>query len=182
MVKTKRNSLSPLFQITWETKTRNICGLYCLLRVARSSAQQTTAETSDTYVTVQQLPTDLASENKGSTRATRGGKQVTRTALCSMHCKLLAFAFLAELRATCWVVWKGFLSHVLAPWSANANKKQLESLCEAGIQRSPQRVLKANHEAKRWKGTANQKGKNPATSRLCQCSCGRFTSAKLAFS
>lgn len=85
MVKTKRNSLSPLFQITWETKTRNICGLYCLLRVARSSAQQTTAETSDTYVTVQQLPTDLASENKGSTRATWGGKQVT-TGLLSALC------------------------------------------------------------------------------------------------
>lgn len=53
--------------------------------MARSSAQQTTAETSDTYVTVQQLPADLARENKGSTRATRGGKQVTMgllSALC----------------------------------------------------------------------------------------------------
>lgn len=52
--------------------------------MARSSAQQTTAETSDTYVTVQQLPADLARENKGNTRATRGGKQVTTGLLSSL--------------------------------------------------------------------------------------------------
>lgn len=68
----------------WETKTRNICGLYCLLRVARSSAQQTTAETSDTYVTVQQLPTDLASENKGNEQLEEESRSLWDCSLSSL--------------------------------------------------------------------------------------------------